>query len=159
MTYFKKYILFSLASLLFLGYACSPKTTGGQGSVSAALDRTRAPEPGPAPEVRMGEYESFQLDNGLTVFVVENHKIPYVSFSLALDLDPIKEENKAGYVSMAGDMLRRGTETRTKGELDEAIDLTVRDEKLLAGEKDILKRLVTFGDVTVRQIMRLAARR
>ena len=122
MTYFKKYILFSLVGLLCLGYACSPKTTGGQGSVFADLDRTQAPQPGPAPEVRMGEYESFQLDNGLTVFVVENHKIPYVSLSLALDLDPIKEEDKAGYVSIAGDMLRRGTEARTKEELDEAID-------------------------------------
>ncbi len=70
----------------------------------------------------MGEYESFQLDNGLTVFVVENHKIPYVSFSLVLDLDPIREEDKAGYVQIAGDMLRRGTQTRSKEELDEAID-------------------------------------
>lgn len=41
----------------------------------------------------------------------------------------------------------------SREELDEAIDLTVRDEKELAGERDILKRLVTFGDVTVRQIM------
>lgn len=42
----------------------------------------------------------------------------------------------------------------SREELDAAIELTVRDEADLAGERDILKRLVTFGDVTARQIMR-----
>ena len=54
------------------------------------------------------------------------------------------------------DRLRRhqGAQAASREELDEAIDLTVRDEADLAGERDILKRLVTFGDVTARQIMR-----
>lgn len=47
----------------------------------------------------------------------------------------------------------QGAQAISREELDEAIDLTVNDEKELAGERDILKRLVTFGDVTVRQIM------
>ena len=47
----------------------------------------------------------------------------------------------------------QGAQAISREELDEAIDLTVRDEKELAGERDILKRLVTFGNVTVRQIM------
>ncbi len=51
--------------------------------------------------------------------------------------------------------LRRhqGAQAVSREELDQAIDLTVGDEKNLAGERDILKRLVTFGDVVVRQIM------
>lgn len=55
--------------------------------------------------------------------------------------------------------LRRhqGATAASREELDQAIDLTVRDEALLAGERDILKRLVTFGDVTVRQIMQSRA--
>ena len=121
MTYFPKYrFILSLVLSLTLGYACSPKIASNSGG--GALDRSQAPEPGPAPEVRVGEYESFTLDNGLRVYVVENHKLPYVSLSLALDVDPIREEDKAGYVSMTGDMLRRGTETRTKEEIDEAVD-------------------------------------
>ena len=114
--------------LLVFGYACSPKITGTGSDTSdnpttaANLDRSRAPEPGPAPEVQVGDYESFQLDNGLTVFVVENHKVPSVSLSLVLDIDPIREGDKAGYVEFAGTMLRRGTETRPKPELDQAVD-------------------------------------
>ncbi len=116
-----KPIIFCYLIVLFcLMQACSPKATGTKSTT--ALDRSRPPEPGPAPEVNVGEYQSFQLDNGLTVFVVENHKLPYVSLSLALDVDPIREENKAGYVQIAGDMLRRGTQTRSKEDLDEAID-------------------------------------
>ncbi len=121
MTHLQKYrFIASFILLLTLGYACSPKMTGSQSSSS--LDRSQPPEPGPAPEVRVGDYESFTLDNGLKVYVVENHKIPSVSLSLALDLDPIREEDKAGYVQIAGDMLRRGTRTRSKEELDEAVD-------------------------------------
>jgi predicted Zn-dependent peptidase len=86
------------------------------------LDRRTPPPPGPAPEIKLSDYESFELKNGLKVFVVENHKLPVVSFSLVVDRDPILEGDSAGYVAMAGDLLRTGTKTKTKDEIDEAID-------------------------------------
>jgi len=88
----------------------------------AQVDRTKAPEAGPARQPVLGKYETFTLKNGLKVFVVEDHKLPRVSFSLILNLDPIVEGDKAGYVSMAGDLLGRGTTTRTKAQLDEEVD-------------------------------------
>lgn len=86
------------------------------------LDRSKAPEPGPAPEIQLGEYESFTLKNGLKVFVVRNNKLPRVAFNLLIDRDPILEGDKAGYVSATGSLLRRGTTNRTKDQLDEEID-------------------------------------
>ncbi|HEX2866694.1 MAG TPA: insulinase family protein [Ignavibacteriales bacterium] len=86
------------------------------------LGRTTPPPPGPAPEIKLSGYESFELPNGLKVFVVENHKLPVVSFSLVVDRDPIVEGDSAGYVAMAGELLRTGTKTRTKDEIDEAVD-------------------------------------
>jgi zinc protease len=86
------------------------------------LDRSKRPEPGPAREIKIGTYESFTLDNGLQVFVVENRKLPRVSISLVLDYDPIMEGSKAGYVSISGQMLKRGTTNRTKTQIDEEID-------------------------------------
>jgi len=88
----------------------------------AQVDRSTAPEPAPAPEIQIGDYQSFELKNGLKVFVVENHKLPRVAFSLVLDNDPILEKDKAGYVSTAGQLLRNGTTNRTKAQLDEEID-------------------------------------
>ena len=103
-------ITYILAFLLLSGY------------IHAQLDRTKVPSPGPAPKIQLGEYESFTLDNGLKVFVVENHKLPKVTYSLVLDLDAIKEGGKAGYVSIAGQLLRNGTSNRPKSVIDEEVD-------------------------------------
>ncbi|HLT42881.1 MAG TPA: insulinase family protein, partial [Sphingobacteriaceae bacterium] len=88
----------------------------------AQVDRSNYPEPGPAPTINIGDADTFTLPNGLKVFVVENHKLPRVTFSLILDRDPILEGNKAGLTSMVGELMRSGTKSRTKDQLDEAID-------------------------------------
>jgi zinc protease len=90
--------------------------------VHAQIDRTKVPAPGPAPEINIGTGESFELKNGLKVIVVENHKLPRVAFNLILNFEAIEEGDKAGYASMAGDLLRTGTTTRSKAEIDEAVD-------------------------------------
>jgi len=104
-----KIFLFSLSFTFFI-------------TAFAQIDRTKPPKPGSPPEIKLGEYQSFQLSNGLKVFVVENHKLPRVAFSLVVDRDPIVEGGKAGYVSASGELLRTGTKTRTKAELDKEID-------------------------------------
>lgn len=91
-------------------------------SVFAQVDRTKAPEPKPAREIKLGEYQSFTLKNGLRVFVVENHKLPRLQFSIQLLHKPVLEGAKAGYVSMAGDLMGTGTTMRTKAQLDEEVD-------------------------------------
>ncbi|GAB3330424.1 hypothetical protein GCM10027429_07690 [Marivirga atlantica] len=88
----------------------------------AQVDRTEAPEPAEPKEINIAKPYTFELKNGLKVYVVENHKLPRVAFSLSLDRDPILEGDKAGYVSFAGQLMMRGTESRTKAQLDEEID-------------------------------------
>ncbi|MCX6174886.1 MAG: pitrilysin family protein [Ignavibacteriales bacterium] len=88
----------------------------------AQVDRTKFPQAGPAPEVKIGNAESFVLPNGLKVFVVENHKLPKVTFSLLIDRDPIIEGKNAGYTSAAGELLRKGTKNRPKDKLEQEID-------------------------------------
>lgn len=91
-------------------------------TVQAQLDRSQRPQPGPAPVVQLGEFESFTTDNGIQVIVVENRKIPVISFQLSLDIDPVLEEDAKGYVNFAGSLMREGTTNRTKQEIDEAVD-------------------------------------
>jgi len=90
--------------------------------VQAQIDRSIRPTAGPAPKIQLGDYEFFTLENGLKVIVVENHKVPKITYQLSLDIDPILEGNHAGYVSMAGELLRSGTHSKSKAEIDEAID-------------------------------------
>ena len=91
-------------------------------TAQVTIDRSNAPTPGPARIPTIASYESFELKNGLKVFVVEDHKLPRISMTLLLDRDPIIEGEKAGYVSIAGDMIGSGTSTRSKAELDEEVD-------------------------------------
>lgn len=104
----KTYIILSLLLLNVFSYA--------------QIDRTTPPEAGPAPEIKLGEYESFTLDNGLQVFVVENHKLPVVSFSLIIDRDPLFEGDSVGYTDAAGSLLMTSTTTKSKEDIDSEID-------------------------------------
>jgi predicted Zn-dependent peptidase len=89
----------------------------------AQVDRSKAPVAGPAPKITLGKYESFTLKNGLKVIVVENHKLPKVTYNLVVDADATYEGGKAGYVSVFGQMLGRSTTTKTKVQIDEQTDL------------------------------------
>jgi len=86
------------------------------------IDRTKAPAPGKAPLIQVGSPVKYTLANGLQVFVVKNTKLPRVTASLALDLDGFTEGNKAGLADMSGQLLKRGTTTKSKAVLDEAVE-------------------------------------
>jgi len=86
------------------------------------LDRSIRPQPGPAPEIKLGKTESFTLANGLKVFVVENHKLPTISCSIQLDVRPELEGENAGYRDMMSELLLTGTKNRSKDKLNEEID-------------------------------------
>lgn len=88
----------------------------------AQVDRSKAPEPGPAPEIKMGKYDDFTLDNGLKVIVVENRKLPIVSAQLSFDNDPVLEGDKAGASEIMGSLMKTGTANRSKSEIDQAVD-------------------------------------
>lgn len=91
-------------------------------SYALPLDRSIRPKAGPAPEIKLGKTESFTLANGMKVFVVENHKLPTISASIQLDIQPTLEGNKAGMMDMMSELLVTGTKTRSNDQLNEEID-------------------------------------
>jgi len=131
--------ILSAALLLAFGPQAVAQTSGASKTKSAAKSqkqpstapaipiptgdvRKAAPQAGAAPKIQIGKAETFKLDNGLTVIVVENHKLPKVSYRVFVDYDPVLEKDAAGYVDMMGDLLSKGTTTRTKAQIDEATD-------------------------------------
>lgn len=88
----------------------------------AQVDRTKMPEPGPAPKIKLEKAEQFKLGNGLTVLVVENHKLPRVSIQLDIDNPPILEGDKAGVASLTGSMLGKGSKSISMDDFNEEID-------------------------------------
>lgn len=90
--------------------------------MTAQLDRSTPPPPGPAPIVDLGAHSKFTLPNGLQVIVVENHKLPMVSVQVRFDIPPIAQDEKAGYIDMVSELLTAGAGGRTKAELDDEVD-------------------------------------
>jgi len=86
-----------------------------------AQDRPQ-PKPGPAPKINIGKPQTFELPNGLKVLVVENNKLPRVSYNLSIDNTPYSEGNKKGVSDMTSSMLGNGTKTISKNDFNEEVD-------------------------------------
>ena len=91
-------------------------------STNAQIDRSIMPESGPAPEIFFGKPQTFNLDNGLTVMVVENTKLPRASASLSFDNPLIFEGDIAGVSSILAEMVGNGTQSISKEDFIEEID-------------------------------------
>jgi len=86
-----------------------------------AQDRTQ-PKPGPAPKINIKKPETFSLPNGLKVLVVENHKLPRVSYSLTIDNTPYAEGNKKGVDELTSSLIGNGSTKTAKDPFNEEID-------------------------------------
>ena len=90
--------------------------------LQAQIDRSKQPEPGPAPEINLEEPQSFSLKNGLRVLVVENHKLPRASANLTIDVAPIFEGELAGANALLSSMLGKGSQSIEKDAFEEEVD-------------------------------------
>ncbi|MGQ3677538.1 insulinase family protein [Tenacibaculum discolor] len=103
--------IFSIITILFLSL-----------TVSAQIDRTQQPKPGPAPKINLGTPKKFALPNGLQVLVVENHKLPRVSATLTIDNPPMSYGDKKGVEGLLSGMLGTGSTNTPKAKFDEEVD-------------------------------------
>lgn len=86
-----------------------------------AQDRSQ-PKPGPAPKINIGKPQTFELPNGLKVLVVENNKLPRVSYSLTIDVAPYAENEKKGVSDLTSSLMGNGTKTMSKDAFNEETD-------------------------------------
>ncbi len=100
--------------------------------IAGPVDRSKPPAPGAAPVISIKDPVIYNLANGMTVLVVENHKLPRVRASLFIDYGPVYEGKKAGLLDMMGGMLGEGTTNLPKDKFDEAVDMIGADVSLSA---------------------------
>ncbi|MEG0851675.1 MAG: pitrilysin family protein [Flavobacterium sp.] len=89
--------------------------------IMQAQDRPQ-PKPGNPPVVNIKKPQTFVLANGMKVLVVENHKLPRVSFNLTLDNAPFTEGNKKGVDELTSSLIGNGTKKTAKEAFNEEID-------------------------------------
>jgi zinc protease len=108
-----KTFLFSIAALI----------TFGQWVNAQPLDRSIRPKAGPAPVVQLGDVQSFVTSNGMKVFLVENHKLPVVSYSIDFDIRPELQGDMAGFQDFIGELLTSGTKSKSKDQFNAELDM------------------------------------
>jgi zinc protease len=85
--------------------------------------RKTAPAAGPLPEVHLPVPKVFALDNGLHIYLVEDHSLPVFNASVVIlaggDSNPANKPGLAGFTSS---MLTEGTRDRSATEIADAAD-------------------------------------
>ncbi|MEB3355230.1 MAG: pitrilysin family protein [Synechococcales bacterium] len=78
----------------------------------------------PLPEITIPEYTQFTLDNGLQVYLMEDHELPLVSGTAYIYTgDRLEPGNQVGLASIVGEVMRTGgTTTYPANELNEFLE-------------------------------------
>lgn len=69
-------------------------------------------------QFKLPAYETFNLDNGLTVYLMEKKDVPLISFSAVFDGGVIKDGSISGIASFTAEALRFGTTNYSKSQID-----------------------------------------
>jgi len=94
------------AALLLTAYAANRLT-------AQAVDRTKPPQLPPAPALKLRVVQTATLGNGLTLAVVEMHKVPVVDVEVMLDAGAARDPADApGLATFTAAMLQQGAGTR-----------------------------------------------
>jgi predicted Zn-dependent peptidase len=84
-------------------------------------DKIKIPELNP---IQMPAYERVELENGMILYLTEDHKFPIVELSATIDAGSIYEPaDKVGLASMTGRVMRSGGTTNRSGDdIDELVE-------------------------------------
>jgi predicted Zn-dependent peptidase len=78
------------------------------------------------------KYSTFQMDNGLMVYLMEQHDVPLISVSAMLPAGAIYDGEQSGLAVLTAAALRHGTENYNKAEIDETLDYIGADVDISA---------------------------
>ena len=72
-------------------------------------------------------YEKVVLENGLTVYLMEQHEVPLIYLSMVVPAGAEKDGSQYGLASLTADALLFGTKTYTKEQIEEKLDFLGAD--------------------------------
>jgi predicted Zn-dependent peptidase len=104
------------------------------------------------------EYENYILENGITLYLMEQHEVPLIYISAIFPAGAVWDENKSGLAAFTADALLFGTKNYTKKQIEETFDFLGADISSSAGKEgavitisfkksDLEKVLPVFVDV------------
>jgi zinc protease len=123
-----------------------------------------AEPPAPGSGVSLPPYKSLTLKNGMTVLLMEQHKVPLVSLSYIVRAGSVADPaGKEGLASVTAALLRKGTKTRTADQISDALDFVGATYAASAGvdfssgraelvKKDVASGLDLFADLVMNPV-------
>jgi zinc protease len=93
-------------------------------TAATGVDRSKFPEPGAAPELKLPKLQHAALSNGLKIVLAERHDVPLVDFSLIADAGYAADQLAApGTASMTTSLLTGGTKTLDALQISDHLEL------------------------------------
>jgi zinc protease len=80
------------------------------------------PQPKPAKKISFPSYVTIDLANGLRVLIIEHHEQPIVSLRYLVKSGSTQDGDLPGLASLTGELLTKGTKTRSALQVAEEID-------------------------------------
>lgn len=91
--------------------------------IPSKFDRSKQPENGPDPLLKIPDIWEENLSNGIRVLGIEQTELPLVDFQLSIKGGLLMDDiNKVGSANLVAKMLMQGTKNKTPLELEQAID-------------------------------------
>ncbi len=93
-------------------------------TASTGADRSKAPETGTPPDLKLPKLQRATLSNGLKVILAERHEVPLVNFTLASDAGFASDASTIpGTANLAMQVLTDGTRTRNALQISDELEL------------------------------------
>jgi zinc protease len=123
----RKASIFVMAVGLWAAWAQSPQGPAAGAPVAAKKEpfKNLAPVSKEVLKVKLPRAQEMQLDNGMTVLIIEDHRLPQINISLDIRgggglLDPMEMRGLSG---LSATLMREGTTTMTSKQIAEKMDL------------------------------------
>jgi zinc protease len=92
-------------------------------TATAGADRSKAPDTGTPPELKLPKLQRTTLSNGLKVILAERHEVPLVNFTLAADAGFASDASTSpGTANLAMLVLTDGTRTRDSLKISDELE-------------------------------------
>ncbi len=92
-------------------------------TAGAGADRSKAPDTGTPPELKLPKLQRTTLSNGLKVILAERHEVPLVNFTLAADAGFASDASTTpGTANLAMQVLTDGTRTRNALQISDELE-------------------------------------
>jgi zinc protease len=117
-------------------------------TASAGADRSKAPDTGTPPELKLPKLQRATLSNGLKIILAERHEVPLVNFTLATDAGFASDASTSpGTANLAMQVLTDGTRTRDALQISDELETL---GATLRGSSNLDLSFVTLSALTAK---------